>query len=148
MLRITVNTFENTGTKFHNDQRNTIGHMYIYFREGLAFVELLINWEFTQNANVMVLHQKHSRWIIFVIFPANSPSEFRLEWTPKEIKYNADLTGSGYIIPSEFYLILLSCCSWSWKIQEVQVKKVVLEKPVKIMEVWPKIKWSWNPNCP
>ena len=27
----TVNTFENTDTKFHNNQRKTIGDVYIYF---------------------------------------------------------------------------------------------------------------------
>ena len=41
MLTITVNTFENIDTKFHNDQKKIIGDMYIYFWEGrLTFVEL------------------------------------------------------------------------------------------------------------
>ena len=41
MLTITVNTFENIDTKFHNDQRKTVGDMYICYRgEGLTFVEL------------------------------------------------------------------------------------------------------------
>ena len=32
MLTITVNIFENIDTKFHNDQRKTIGDKYIHFR--------------------------------------------------------------------------------------------------------------------
>ena len=41
MLIVTVKKFENIDTKFHNDQRETKGDMYIYFRGGgLTFVEL------------------------------------------------------------------------------------------------------------
>ena len=32
MLTITVNTFENVDTKFHNDPMKTSGNMYNYFR--------------------------------------------------------------------------------------------------------------------
>ena len=36
-----VNTFENIDTKFHNDQRKTIGTMYVHsFQGGFTFVLL------------------------------------------------------------------------------------------------------------
>ena len=41
MLTITEN-IENIDTKFHNDQRKTIGDMYIFFQGGLTFVELFM----------------------------------------------------------------------------------------------------------
>ena len=41
ILPITVNTYDNIDTTFHNDRRKTIGHMYIYLRGDLLFLKLL-----------------------------------------------------------------------------------------------------------
>ena len=44
MQTITVNTFENIDTKFHNDQRKIIGDMYDYFRGDLLLLSGLYIW--------------------------------------------------------------------------------------------------------
>ena len=41
MVTITVNTFENIDTKFHNDQIKALVDTYIHFRGGHTLVELL-----------------------------------------------------------------------------------------------------------
>ena len=41
MLTITVNTFKNIYTKFHNDPRKTLGDMYINFRGDFLLLNCL-----------------------------------------------------------------------------------------------------------
>ena len=113
MLTITVNTFENIDTKFHNDPRKTLGDMYIYFGWDLLLLHCLVLLNLQLPSNETNTSQRAASGGVFCVFA--DCRWLSKKWMPQDRTEKGVSWGTGVIT---FWQLVAD-----WSLQDRQLLK-------------------------